>query len=98
MEAKFLRETGAIDDHFTIIKGAPPEPWGIVRVRLQDGDVEIAWKSQAGMKYQVEQATDLENGRWELVSPQITATGATTFWFSAAEPDVNGFYRVKQLE
>ena len=98
MEAKFLRETGAIDDHFTIIKGASPEPWGIVRVRLQNGDVEIAWKSQAGMKYQVEQATDLENGPWELVSPQITATGATTFWFSAAEPDANRFYRVKQLE
>jgi hypothetical protein len=98
LDAKFLRETGAIDDHFTIIKGESAEPLRIARVQLQSGDVEIAWKSQAGRKYQIEQAGDLQNGPWEVASPEITATGATCFWSTAAEPDAEVFYRVKKLE
>jgi acid phosphatase type 7 len=98
LDAKFLRETGAVDDHFTIIKGESAERLRIARVRLQNGDVEIAWKSQAGSKYQIEQANDLQGGPWEVGSPEIIATGATCFWFGAAEPDAKVFYRVKQLE
>jgi len=98
LDAKFLRETGAIDDHFTIIKGESAEPLRIARVRLHNGDVGIAWKSEAGRKYQIEQANDVQNGPWEVVSPEIIATGATCFWSSAAEPDENVFYRVKQLD
>jgi hypothetical protein len=60
--------------------------------------VGIAWKSEAGRKYQIEQANDVQNGPWEVVSPEIIATGATCFWSSAAEPDENVFYRVKQLD
>jgi hypothetical protein len=98
LDAKFLRETGAIDDHFTIIKGESAEPLRIVRVHLQNGDVRIAWKSRAGRKYQIEQASDLQNGPWETASPEIIATGATCFWSSAAEPDAKVFYRVEELE
>jgi len=98
MDAKFLRETGAIDDHFTIIKGGPAEEFRIVRVRLQNENMEIAWKSQAGKKYQLEQGVDLQNGPWEVASPEIIATGATCFWSGVADPDVKMFYRVKELE
>jgi hypothetical protein len=98
LDAKFLRETGAIDDHFTILKGESAEPLRIARVRLQNGDVEIAWKSQAESKYQIEQTNDLQNGPWEVASPEIIATGATCFWFTASEPDAEVFYRVKKLE
>ena len=51
LDAKFLRETGAIDDHFTIIKGAPPERLRIVSIRYDDGVVTIRWKSQADHAY-----------------------------------------------
>jgi hypothetical protein len=98
MDAKFLRETGAIDDHFTIIKGEPAEPLRIARVRLQNGNAEIAWKSQAGRKYQVEQASHLQNGPWQAASPEVIATGATCFWSSVADPAVKVFYRVKEVE
>jgi hypothetical protein len=101
MDAKFLRETGAIDDHFTIIKGEPAEPLRIARVRMQNSNPEIAWKSRAGRKYQVEQAREfqLQNGPWEVVSPDILATGATCFWSGVADPGVRMmFYRVKELE
>jgi len=97
LDAKFLRETGAIDDHFTIIKGGPAEQLLIVRARVQNGHVEIAWKSQAGRKYQIEQANDPKNDPWQIASPEIIATGATCFWSSAA-PDAKVFYRVKKPE
>ncbi len=98
LDAQFLRETGAIDDHFTIIKGESAEPLRIARALLLNVDMEIAWKSQAGRKYQVEQASDLQDGPWEAASPEIIATGATCFWFGVVEPDAKLFYRVKQLE
>jgi len=98
LDAKFLRETGAIDDHFTIIKGEPAAPLRIARVRLQNGDMELAFKSQAGRKYHIERASDFQNGPWEVESPEIIATGATCFWFTVAEPDASVFYRVKQLD
>jgi hypothetical protein len=98
LDAKFLRETGAIDDHFTIIKGGSPERFRIARVRLQNGNMEIAWKSKAGRKYQVEQGPDLQDGPWEAASPEVIATGATCFWSDVAEPGARVFYRVKEFE
>ena len=98
LDAKFLRETGAIDDHFTITKGEPDEQLRIARIRLQNGDMEIAWKSQAEKKYRVEQASDLQNAPWEVASPEIIATGATSFWSGAADPEAKVFYRVVNIE
>lgn len=98
MDARFLRETGAIDDHFTIIKGEAAEPLRIARARVQNGQVTVAWKSRAGERYKIEHAPDLQNGPWEVVSPEILATGATTFWSGIAEPDGRVFYRVRKLE
>jgi hypothetical protein len=98
LDAKFLRETGAIDDHFTIIKGEAAELLRIARVRMQNGTVEIAWKSRAAGKYQIEQANDPQNAPWEVVSPEVIATGATCFWSVVAEPGVKGFYRVKEFQ
>ena len=98
LDAKFLRETGAIDDHFTIIKGGPAEPFRLATVRLQHGEVRLAWKSQAGGRYRVEQAIDLESPEWQIISPDITATGATTFWTGAAEPNSRVFFRIVELQ
>jgi hypothetical protein len=98
LDAKFLRETGAIDDHFTIIKGESAEEFRIVRVSLQNGNMELAWKSRPGKKYQVKRGTDVQNGPWEAASPDIIATGATSFWSGVADPDVKVFYRVMEFE
>jgi hypothetical protein len=98
LDAKFLRETGAVDDHFTILKGAPAEPLRIARVRMNEGQVTVGWKSRTAGKYRVEQAINLEAPEWESASPKITATGATTFWTGPAEPDSRVFFRIVELQ
>jgi len=98
LDAMFLRETGAIDDHFTILKGEPAEPLRIVRARVNSGQVTVGWKSRAGAKYRIEQTLDLENPAWEVASPDVIATGATTSWSGAAEADLRVFFRVVEVQ
>jgi len=80
LDAKFLRETGAIDDHFTIIKGVAPEPLRIVTVRYDEGIVTLRWKSRAGNTYRLEKTESLETPDWQPVTEDMVATGATTAW------------------
>ena len=80
LDAKFLRETGVIDDHFTIIKGAPAEPTRIVTFLYDQGFALVRWKSKAGRRYRLESTKTLENPDWLAVSENIEATGATTSW------------------
>jgi acid phosphatase type 7 len=99
LDAKFLRETGAIDDYFTILKGMPPEPLRIATFRVRDGVVNAQWKSVAGQFYRVERATRLENPDWQPASDDIEATGATTAWTSPVSPGAEKhFYRVLLVE
>jgi len=98
LDAMFLRETGAIDDHFTILKGEPAEPLRIVRARVNSGQVTVGWKSRAGAKYRIEQTLDMENPAWEVASPDVIATGATTSWSGAAEADLRVFFRVVEVQ
>ena len=95
LDAVFLRETGAIDDSFTILKGVPAEPLRLATFRVRNGQSIARWKSVAGQAYQVERTANLENPDWQPVSGNITATGATTSWTNAVPPgDANNFYRV----
>lgn len=98
LDGKFLRETGEIDDSFTIIKGAAPEPLKICTVTISNGEAVIRWKSRVGERYQVERTRSLESPDWTAAGDAITATGATTTWrgmLPPAEPE--SFYRVAQL-
>ena len=98
LDAVFLRETGAIDDHFTILKGAPPEPFRIATFRVNGGSAQAQWKSVAGQTYRVERTTTLQTSDWIPVSGEITATGATTGWTNAvAAGDEKWFYRVVRI-
>jgi hypothetical protein len=94
LEAKFLRETGAIDDYFTMIKGASPEPFRFKVFKLGNGTAVARWKSRAGHCYQVEETTDLSAPSWQPVSDIIKATGATTSWTNNLLINPSAFYRV----
>ena len=97
LDAKFLRETGAIDDHFTILKGTGPAPLRLATLRVAGGVVSARWKSSAGHDYQVERTLTLENAHWIPASPVLTATGATSQWSGAADGIDNCFFRVVDL-
>ena len=94
LDARFVRETGAIDDSFTIIKGGPPARMRITSLKLQEGFVVVTFKSAAGHRYVVEKATRMQNPDWSPASEEITATDATTVWSDIAGPGDDCFYRV----
>jgi hypothetical protein len=99
LDAQFLRETGVIDDAFTIIKGAPQEPLRFATFRVIDGRVNAQWKSVSGRTYRIERALSLKDPEWFPISTNIVATGATSSW---SEPVIAGaqqsFYRVVLLD
>ncbi len=98
LDAKFLRETGAIDDSFTIIKGGPPEPLRLVGLSLSDEGAAAWWKTIAGHTYQLQWAPGLETPDWTPVGGPITAMGATTFANdSSVDVAGQGFYRVIEV-
>jgi hypothetical protein len=84
LDARFLRETGAIDDHFTIVKGVPAEPLRIARILFENFATTVHWKSMAGRTYRVEKTESLETPDWQPASEDMLATGATTSWTGSA--------------
>ncbi len=98
LDAKFIRETGVIDDYFTIIKGAPPEPVRIATFTIEGSTVHASWKSIAGQSYRIERKDGLNHQEWIPISGSITASGATSRWSGPATPGTDkSFYRVAQL-
>jgi hypothetical protein len=98
LDAKFLRETGAIDDYFTIIKGASPEPLRFATFQIQEGHLKAQWKSIAGYTYRIQKSASLENPLWIDQSDDILATGATTSWSDLADSGPGQvFFRVMQV-
>jgi acid phosphatase type 7 len=98
MDARFLRETGATEDHFTIIKGGAPEPFRLCTLDLNGFEVIARWKSEPGRNYVVQQATTLAPPNWLPFSNPIQAYGATTSWTNYIDSTQQAFYRVQQLE
>jgi 3',5'-cyclic AMP phosphodiesterase CpdA len=98
LDAKFLRETGAIDDYFSIIKGAPPAPLSIVSIHHDEGILSIRWKSQAGRTYRLEKTESLAAPDWQPAGEDVMATGATTSWTGGvASPNGRCFFRVMEV-
>ena len=98
LEAKFLRETGAIDDYFTVLKGSAPEQLRIATFAIRDGETVVQWKSVPGEGYHVERTTNLQSPEWVPVTSRIIASGATTSWTGPVPPGGNqSFYRVVHL-
>ena len=95
LDAKFLRETGAIEDSFTIVKGG----LFIERIQIAGGQATAWFKTLAGRTYRVECAPDLGAGGWQDVSGPIPGTGAVVMW-SGAVPAGAGkhFFRAVQVD
>ena len=100
LDAKFLRDTGAIDDHFTILKGVPPEPLRLARFQMSTNSFWARWKSTAGKTYRIQKSESIIAGPWIDVSTNVIATGATTSWNCPVPPATGPcscFYRVVEV-
>jgi acid phosphatase type 7 len=96
LDAAFLRDSGAIGDSFTMIKG-DPEPLRLCFLTLKDGKVILCWKSLRDRSYQIEDSEYGQPLNWQPASDPITAIGATTSWTNALSPGPLHLYRVVEL-
>jgi Calcineurin-like phosphoesterase/Purple acid Phosphatase, N-terminal domain len=97
LDGTFLRETGAIDDRFTLIKGS--QPLRVTASAVSNGNVALEWNAVARRTYQVEFKPDLIGGEWSDVSGPIQAEGMSASWSGPADAgSARGFYHVKSHE
>ena len=95
MDGKFLRETGSVDDAFTIIKGG----LFIEQIQVANGQVTASFKTLVGRNYRVQNAPQVGTGGWMDVSANIPGTGAIVTWMGPAAPGAaKSFYRVTQVD
>jgi hypothetical protein len=98
LNARFLRETGTIDDYFTIQKAGSDGP-RITRIELEDGTITLGWTSVTGKKYRLQYATNLMTKDWQSVGEVLTAQGNETFTGHVPPTGATaGFYRVLVME
>jgi hypothetical protein len=95
LNAKFLRENGAIDDYFTIVKESTVVE--IVTIDFDNGTATLSWTSTPGRSYLVEFTANLGAG-WTPIGDPIPATGAITETSHTTGAALKGFYRVLQLD
>jgi hypothetical protein len=99
MQARFLRETGAVDDYFTLIKGGPGGQFGEVSYEFDGITLTLRWQSRADRSYVVECTTTLDPANWIPASVGVPGTGAAMSWsmpLTGAGP--RGFFRVKEYQ
>ena len=98
LDAKFLRETGQVDDYFTILKGEGSDALRFATFRVQDGVITAQLRTVAGRVYQIQRASQLLVPDWQAVGTDITATSNFTSWTSTVPPDATeSYYRAIQV-
>ncbi|MCX6903198.1 MAG: metallophosphoesterase [Verrucomicrobia bacterium] len=95
--ARFLRDTGAIDDYFTIIKGPANASFRITSIQASHGAVLLRWNTTPGKSYQVYRRGDLGTSSWRPVSGILLADGSPLTWQDDSPPLPTAFYRVASL-
>jgi len=95
LDAQFLESTGAVSDHFSILKGAE---FRITSFHVQPSFVSISWRSEPGRTYYVDYKATLTNTTWTPVSGGIVAQGAQASWTGFRQPGASAFYRVVRLD
>jgi hypothetical protein len=96
LDARFVRDNGLIQDHFTILKGVTVGGLELTAWEFSNGMVTLTWRSVPNTFYHVERATKLESPDWSDVSDSILATDITTTWQNVIDPAgaKKLFYRV----
>jgi hypothetical protein len=89
LDAKFIRENGAVVDHFTMIKG-PLAP-ALTILRFDSSDV-ISWSTNYGTGFMLESAPELTE-RWAPV-PAPQALSGNRFVVTNSAPASRLFYRL----
>lgn len=98
MDVTFLRETGAIDDSFAIVKGTFTNALVVSSAMATTTNVTLSWNAIPGHCYVVEAASDLQGGGWAPISPTIRAFERTMSWSYAPPVGTNRvFFRVVEL-
>ena len=75
LEAKFLRETGAIDDYFTLTKGSFDFPLELSAHAQPGGTVTLTWNSRPDKFYAVERSMSLSQPDWTPVNVAVKGSG-----------------------
>ncbi|HKQ39631.1 MAG TPA: metallophosphoesterase family protein, partial [Verrucomicrobiae bacterium] len=96
LRARFLRETGTIDDYFSIFKDSPSEI-RFTRYQFGSGTMALVWQSNPGHQYEVQYTPQLSPASWVAVSSHLTATNNTATWTHSPQSP-KGFYRIRALD
>jgi len=98
LDGRFLRETGNVEDYFTIFKLAPAAAasgFQVIAASLDGGKVSLRWNASPGKSYVVQRTVSLTSPVWQAVSQPLEATTETMSWSAPAAPgSVSAFYRV----
>jgi hypothetical protein len=95
--SRFVRETGEIQDTFTMVKETPDDSGQVPRItdtKAVAGWITLTWNSQPGVCYVVQRAASLTS-QWEDVSEVLSAQGSVQSWKVQCETGVPArFYRI----
>jgi hypothetical protein len=95
LRAKFLRETGVIDDYFTIIKGGGAGVLRIVSYGTNGNTFALTWNSVPGGRYRVERTISLAPAEWTHATSLMEAVESIMSWSVDIGPNqTQAFYRV----
>jgi hypothetical protein len=100
---RFVRETGEVQDSFSIVKQVPPPgQTGGIRITsasAKDGQLRLTWTARPGNRYVVQRAASLGGGSWESISEALTASAVTHSWTCPLDSRTpSSFYRITTIE
>jgi hypothetical protein len=95
LDVKFLRETGVVEDYFTILKPSRIPSFRITSWSTVGGMLSLTWQAVPGTTYFVQRALGVSPFVWSVESGPLLATEETLSWAQlvTSESSAN-FYRV----
>jgi len=98
LNVKFLTDSAAIADSFTIAKGVSRPVLELTSVAVVNETVTLKWNSMPGARYQVQRSSSLFSSDWTVISGTIRAPTSKTTWSQPLTyPADTSFYRVVQI-
>jgi len=95
LNATFLRDNGAVDDYFTLVKN--DTNLRIVDFSIKNGTATLSWTSIPGKYYRLEVSSNLA-GQWTPAGDDILASNEITGASHATAGARQLFYRVVQVD